>query len=75
MTWGPTSDTGYERMPRNTVDAKRDGWTLVSTTCENDGKFSGFRYVDPNDDAIVLMYDVNGYVAGIQSLVRDFSPI
>ncbi len=65
-----TPETGYERMPRNSVDAERDGWVKLSETCENEGKWAGFRWVDAKDDAVVLMYDVNGYVSGIQSLVR-----
>lgn len=63
------SDQHFVRQPRLLRDALAQGWTSVSTTCENDGKFSGFRY-KLNDDAIYLLFDKNGVIAGIQALVN-----
>jgi len=69
VTWGPSPIGAYNRLPRNTVDAAKDGWLKVSETCENGGRFSGFQYIYPADDGVALLFDTRGFVAGIQSMV------
>jgi len=34
-------------------------------------KFAGNRYIKDNDPAVMLLYDVNGYIAGIQAGVSS----
>jgi hypothetical protein len=58
-------------MPRQSIDAILLGWLPIqsSENCTNDGKFFGFRYQIPGDEAITLLFDKNGYIAGIQAQV------
>ena len=35
------------------------------------GNFLGKRYMKDNDPAVILIYDVNGYIAGIQAGVSN----
>jgi len=56
-------------MPRTAIDAVAEGWIPVSTSCENNGAYSGFRYTKPNETAIYMMYDKNGIISGMQALV------
>jgi len=69
VTWGPIPEIGYDRLPRSTVDAVKDGWVPRSADCLNDGAFNGHRYTHPSDAGIALLYDEFGFVGGIQSLV------
>jgi len=34
-------------------------------------KFAGNRYIKDNDIGVMLLYDVNGYIAGIQAGVSS----
>jgi len=69
VTWGYTPGGAYNRLPRNTFDATQDGWVQNSQDCLNGGRFSGFQWVDPRDDGVALLFDLRGFVAGIQSMV------
>ncbi|XP_064630529.1 uncharacterized protein LOC135489214 [Lineus longissimus] len=76
VTWGPNPFNGnyFDQMPRTEKDAKKKGWTKISGCDEvlsessGDGSpvFLGNRYVKGNDPAVMLLYDKNGYIAGIQ---------
>ncbi|XP_046542604.1 uncharacterized protein LOC124252952 [Haliotis rubra] len=69
VTWAPpnsNSDIAFDTMPRIEADALRKGWLKVSD-CGDTSKFAGRRYVKDGDTAVVLIYDVNGYIAGIQA--------
>jgi len=35
----------------------------------NGGDFYGFQYVHPDDSGVALLYDVNGFVGGVQALL------
>jgi len=70
VTWGPTPQTGYDQLPRSERDAILQGWVPRSgADCANSGMFNGFRYTHPSDTGIALLFDANGFVGGIQSLV------
>jgi hypothetical protein len=58
-------------MPRESMEAMFLGWVPIESNedCTNDGKFFGFRYQIPGDEAITLLFDTNGYIAGIQAQV------
>ncbi|XP_071090188.1 uncharacterized protein [Haliotis cracherodii] len=69
VTWDAAdcySSRGFADMPRTEKDAWREGWTMISD-CDDTPKFAGKRYVKDGDTAVVLIYDVNGYIAGIQA--------
>ncbi|XP_071090508.1 uncharacterized protein [Haliotis cracherodii] len=75
VTWTPpgsTSNTGFDNMPRTEAHAVTEGWSKVSD-CQETPKFAGKRYVKDGDTAVVLIYDVNGYIAGIQTGFESFN--
>jgi hypothetical protein len=54
------------------TEAEAEGWTKINTVCESAGdgnSFAGFRYENPEDEGVVLIFDVNGIIAGIQARV------
>jgi len=61
----------FNRMPRTVVDAVQEGWSPISDTsdCLNDGQYWGHRYIVPGDYSLVLMYDVQGTISGLQMLL------
>ncbi|KAL8606084.1 hypothetical protein ACOMHN_044420 [Nucella lapillus] len=67
VTFGvnPFDPNVFADLPRTVSDANTHGWTKIAD-CDNNSKFRGVRYVKNNDYAVVLLFDVNGYVAGIQ---------
>ena len=57
-------------QPRTTVEASNQGWTTVGNNgCAIDGAaWPGTRWIPPRDPPdMVLIYDVDGNVAGMQS--------
>jgi len=54
-------------QPRTNEELSAAGWTLEST-CGDNPHFVGNRWVD-DDLSLVVITDVNGYVAGAQSLL------
>ena len=43
---------------------------MMMATTTDSGIFRGVRYVKNSDYAVVLLFDVNGYIAGMQCAVR-----
>jgi len=67
----------FYRMPRTVSDAVKEKWEKLDNACEGN-KFLGQRYVlrkeTTLDYSIILLFDVNGYIAGIQTSVsKQFS--
>ncbi|XP_013395237.1 uncharacterized protein LOC106162480 [Lingula anatina] len=56
----------FSSMPRTTKDAVSDGWKLDSK-CGSNSQFMGNRYIKDGDTAVMLLFDKNGYIAGIQA--------
>jgi len=81
VTFGinPLDSNVFASLPRTQSEATSGGWTKVAD-CDNTGKFRGVRFVKNNDYAVVLLFDVNGYIAGIQcsiaksGLPSDYPP-
>ncbi|XP_062579205.1 uncharacterized protein LOC134241138 [Saccostrea cucullata] len=67
VTWGinPFNSINFADMPRTEAEAEQSGFTIISG-CEHEN-FLGKRYMKDNDPAVILIYDVNGYIAGIQA--------
>ncbi|CAF0775176.1 unnamed protein product [Adineta ricciae] len=65
-TWGPNplSSHYYVKQPLTIEDAKKSGFEQVSTGCQ--GKFLGQRFIQGKDVSLVLIYDSNGHIAGVQ---------
>lgn len=56
----------YASMPRTVADAISEGFTKIDD-CNPNAAWRGARYIKNNDHALCLLYDVNGYIAGIQT--------
>ncbi|XP_046558425.1 uncharacterized protein LOC124267544 [Haliotis rubra] len=68
VTWDVNifSANAFSSLPRTESAAKSAGWTMISD-CGAHSSFAGKRYALSGDTAVVLLYDVNGYIAGIQA--------
>ncbi|XP_019646226.1 PREDICTED: uncharacterized protein LOC109486777 [Branchiostoma belcheri] len=74
VTWGLNqlfSSTVFDSLPRTESDALAEGWVDFSrgATCDGD-YYRGSRYIKDNDPAVMLLFDKNGYIAGIQMGAR-----
>ncbi|KAL3847997.1 hypothetical protein ACJMK2_018884 [Sinanodonta woodiana] len=67
VTWGmnPFNYNNYATMPRTEQDAILKGFVMKSN-CNATRNFVGKRYWKDEDPSVMLLYDVNGYIAGIQ---------
>ncbi|KAL3864991.1 hypothetical protein ACJMK2_006630 [Sinanodonta woodiana] len=66
-TWGmnPLNPYNYASMPRTEQDAKSAGFVMKSG-CNARSHFVGKRYWKDHDPSVMLLYDVHGFIAGIQ---------
>jgi len=56
--------------PLTDEGAASEGWQKISS-CGDDNPWFGNRYADPSDPSLVLIYDVNGYIAGSQNTLLE----
>jgi len=70
VTWGPNplSSSYFVDQPRTVTDALAQGWVKIQS-CDRTAAWRGERYVKNNDFAVILLFDVAGYIAGIQTSV------
>jgi len=71
VTWGPNplSSSYFVNQPRTVKDATAQGWVKISS-CDMTAAWRGERYVKNGDYAIILLFDVAGYIAGIQTSIK-----
>jgi charged multivesicular body protein 7 len=75
VTWGinPFSSINFATLPRTTQDAASSAFTPFpgGSQCMSgsQNQFAGFRYWYNNDPAVILLFDVNGFIAGIQTAI------
>ncbi|CAG0918062.1 unnamed protein product [Notodromas monacha] len=63
-------DTVFQPYPRTQAEAESQGFTQIgSGTCEEG--FAGHRYALNGDYSVIVVYDVNGYIAGIQNAISQ----
>jgi len=79
VTWGvnPFSQWDFAQVPRNMNSGDPKGFVMMDDLCATKGTpFVGRRYWVPNDPSLILLYDVNGYIAGMQTLIptTDYTP-
>ncbi|XP_031568106.1 uncharacterized protein LOC116302857 [Actinia tenebrosa] len=55
----------FSKLPTDKDDALNDGWRLTKA-CDANNFFAGNRYVLDGDTAVMLLFGVNGQLAGIQ---------
>ena len=56
----------FKNMPRTENEAVAEGFKM-SSDCEDNPKFKGKQYLKDNDTMAILLFDKNGYIAGIQT--------
>jgi len=57
----------YNPMPRTLTDAVARGWSLHKDGCsKNKNSLPGQRYILNGDISVILVFDANGYIAGLQ---------
>ncbi|XP_064603751.1 uncharacterized protein LOC135469143 [Liolophura sinensis] len=70
VTWdiNPLSSFAFASMPRTVGEARNEGFTQETSRCEASASkpFLGSRYLKDGDNAVMLLYDRHGYIAGIQ---------
>jgi len=66
VTWGVNllSSRVFAKLPLTESKARSEGFSRLAGGCTE--KFLGHRYMKGLDTTAVLLYDVNGYIAGIQ---------
>jgi len=81
VTWGinPFSKWNFAQLPRDINNDPNAGFVPLDakSLCDTPGApWPGQRYMVPGDPAVVLIYDVNGYIAGMQTMlpVSDYTP-
>ena len=57
----------YYDQPRTKEEALAAGWKVFSDCGKK--KFAGYRYYNPSDNSIILLFDSAGYIAGTQSVL------
>merc|ERR1712038_2210885 len=69
--WTPLVFDGFVSQPRTAAEAEAAGWQLVSNDCSEGASFPGVRYAPVKDNGpdMVVIYDVNGFIAGMHSVV------
>ncbi|XP_052707090.1 uncharacterized protein LOC128182493 [Crassostrea angulata] len=65
--------SAFAHLPLKESDAIIDGYMLL-TDCSGSANFVGRRYWRNNDPALVLIYDSQGLIAGIQTGIPDNLP-
>ena len=56
----------FKDMPRTEDGAVEEGF-IKHSGCKENPKFRGKQYMKDEDTSVILLYDVTGYIAGIQS--------
>jgi len=69
VTWGPNplSREYFVKQPLTTAEAKKEGYEQIPGQCE--GKFLGQRFMKNKDIALILLYDTQGTIAGVQMAI------
>jgi len=73
VTWNPNpfSSNAFAHLPRN-IKADAMGFVMKDNFCDGNqpkGPYAGIRYWKDSDPAVMLIFDKNGIVAGIQTAV------
>jgi len=68
----PPNSHSLHKQPKTQKEAESENWALIPNEGCIDTKtgFKGFRFVPPwNDPEFIVIYDKNGFIAGMQSIV------
>jgi len=69
--WTLTVFDGFTSQPRTVDEAIAAGWQQVSSDCSDGASFPGIRMAPIKDNGpdMVLIFDANGFIAGMHSVV------
>ncbi|WAR21229.1 hypothetical protein MAR_015203 [Mya arenaria] len=68
VTWGLNPFSSFQDVPRTKADALHQGWVKKDAGAGCQGAhFNGERFWKDSDLGVILLYDVNGFIAGIQT--------
>ncbi|KAL8618127.1 hypothetical protein ACOMHN_034354 [Nucella lapillus] len=67
VTFGLNLLKSFNKIPRTMQDAIDHDWVQLDGNCGNNSQFLGHRYIKDDDRAVITLYDVKGYIAGIQT--------
>ncbi|XP_062613121.1 uncharacterized protein LOC134274896 [Saccostrea cucullata] len=65
-----TNPAAFSQLPLRESDAILEGFTML-TDCTGSVNFIGKRYWRNNDPAVILIYDSQGLIAGLQTGIPD----
>lgn len=69
--FNPLSKYNFASLPRTVADAVAGTFKLLDNQCQSSSqKFRGQRFQDGDDSHVLLIFDRNGYIAGIQARVE-----
>lgn len=68
-TWGanPFSSSYFVNQPLTVEEAKKAGYEQIPGECQ--GKFLGQRYMQGQDVSLILIFNIQGAIAGVQMAV------
>jgi len=71
VTWGlnPFSQWDFAKLPRDMSNDDMQGFVPMDDLCATKGPFAGRRYWVPSDPSLILLFDKNGYIAGMQTMI------
>lgn len=68
--WNVNLVAGFSNRPRNLNSDNMNGYVMKENYCNNKGSpFVGQAYWKGNDPTLVLLFDKNGYIAGVQNFL------
>lgn len=72
VTWGinPFNSQYFQTVPQVETDAIKEGWSLEKTC----GQIIGKRYIKNGDRSVMLIFGVNGMIAGISTAIPKNLP-
>jgi len=70
VKFGLNPFTNFKHQPRTVEEALSEGWTKISD-CDVTAQWRGNRYVKDDDFSVILLFDVKGYIAGVQTSFLD----
>ncbi|GFN89438.1 hypothetical protein PoB_001594400, partial [Plakobranchus ocellatus] len=71
VKWGLDIFESFYTQPRTVDEAKQQGYRLIGPDkCGASKTYNGLAYVKGDDPTVTLLFDINGYIAGIQTAIR-----
>jgi charged multivesicular body protein 7 len=76
VSWWADPRWGFDKLPRTLAENNGDFELKDDQCATGGGKFVGQRYWHKKDPALILLFDKNGIIAGVQtsSLKANFTP-